>query len=79
MNTDRPEDAPEFAPIVQALRDAYAMELDTYDPHKPVACKHCGCKLHRTISIKGVPYWAANSGNAFCVWPMQHMRHEVTQ
>ena len=40
-------------------------------------CKHCGSALHWQTSIRGISYWAANSGSAWCVWPMQHMRHEV--
>ena len=75
MNTTAEND-PSLAPVVQALRDAAAMGLDRLPDS--VVCKHCGCKLRRTISTQGVPYWASNSGNAYCIWPMQHMRHEAT-
>lgn len=40
-------------------------------------CKHCGSLLHAQVGIRGIVYWASNSGSAYCVWPMQHMRHEV--
>lgn len=40
-------------------------------------CKHCGCPLHITSTITGHVYWASNSGNPGCIWPMQHMKHEA--
>ena len=40
-------------------------------------CKHCGSALHITMTITGYTYWASNSGNPYCVWPMQHMRHDA--
>lgn len=40
-------------------------------------CKHCDCRLHITSTITGHTYWASNSGNPYCTWPMGHMKHEA--
>jgi len=42
-----------------------------------VVCDNCGCLLHGQTNMRGQSYWASNSGNAYCVWPIQHMRHQV--
>jgi hypothetical protein len=40
-------------------------------------CRHCGSQLHLQTTKTGKWYLASNSGSAFCVWPMQHMRHDL--
>jgi hypothetical protein len=53
------------------------LAIPEFDVPESATCKQCGCPLHITTTASGVPYWASNSGNSRCIWPMQHMRHEA--